>query len=77
LDAALEDGDLEHIVLAVKNVAEAHSNSNNATHETPLVWENLDQLLIEGRTPTLPEMALLLSQLGLKLSVTIKSDQAA
>jgi DNA-binding phage protein len=71
LDAVLEDDDLEHILLALKNVAEAHSNESDAD------WEDCYQLLAKGETPTLQAIALLLSKLGLKLSVTVKQEQAA
>lgn len=77
LDAVLEDGDLEHILLALKNVAEARSNLNNATNEPNSDWDNCYQSLIEEETPTLQSIAQLLGKLGFKLSVTIKQEQAA
>jgi len=77
LDAVLEDGDLEHILLALKNMAEARRNLIKAANGPDLDWEDCYQLLAQGETPTLQVIALLLSKLGLKLSVTVKQEQAA
>ncbi len=77
LDAVLEDGDLEHILLALKNVAEARKDLISAANELDLDWENCYQLLAQGETPTLQAIATLLNKLGLKLSVTVKREQAA
>lgn len=77
LDAVLEDGDLEHILLALKNVAEARRNSAAATDNSNPDWENCYQLLTQEEVPTLPAIATLLNQLGLKLSITVKPEQAA
>jgi len=77
LDAVLEDGDLEQILLALKNVAEARRNLIDAVNEPDLDWEHCYQLLAQGETPTLQAIATLLSKLGLKLSVTVKQEQAA
>lgn len=77
LDTVLEDGDLEHILLALKNVAEARRSLIDASIETDSDWENCYQLLAQGETPRLLTIAALLSELGLKLSVTVKQDQAA
>jgi DNA-binding phage protein len=78
LDAVLEDGDLEHILLALKNVAEARSSSTaypaNANSST---WESRYQTLASRKVPELPVIATLLGELGLKLSVTVSPDQAA
>lgn len=77
LDAVLEDGNLEEILLALKNVAEAHRNLTDTSNPTDSGWENCYQLLVQGKTPELPAIAALLSKFGLKLSVTIKPEQAA
>jgi DNA-binding phage protein len=79
LDAVLEDGDSEHILLALKNVAEARRSlitfpKDSTTNST---WESCYQELALGRIPEFPVIAALLSELGLKLSVTVKQDQAA
>ncbi|MBW4659890.1 MAG: transcriptional regulator [Drouetiella hepatica Uher 2000/2452] len=75
LDAVLEDGEFEPILLALKNVAEARRSLIDAANVAD--WENCYQLLAQGETLGLPAIALLLSQLGLKLSVTVKQEQVA
>jgi DNA-binding phage protein len=75
LDAVLEDGDLEPILLALKNVAEARRNSIDASDKTDPDWENCYQLLAQGETPGLLAIATLLNELGLRLSVTVKQEQ--
>lgn len=77
LDTVLEDGDLEHILLALKNVAEARRNLIDASNDSDFDWENFYQLLVQGETPGLVAIAALLNKLGLKLSVTVKQEQAA
>jgi DNA-binding phage protein len=75
LEVVLEDGDLKHILLALKNVAEARRGLADAQQATARS-ENCYQELTSGRVPELPAIASLLSEVGLKLSVTVK-DQAA
>jgi DNA-binding phage protein len=74
LDAVLEDGNLEHIVLALKNVAEARRIRVDNPNEPDPAWENCDQLLDQGKTPELLAILALLNELGLKLSVTAKEE---
>jgi len=77
LDAVLEDGDLEHILLALKNVAEAQRNLIDVVDGLDSDWEHCYQLLAQGETLTLQAISTLLNKLGLKLSVTVKQEQAA
>lgn len=77
LDAVLEDGSLDHILLALKNVAEAHRSLVDTANEASSDWENCYQSLAQGEMPGLLVIAKLLSGLGLKLSVTVKEEQAA
>jgi DNA-binding phage protein len=74
LDAVLEDGNLEHIVLALKNVAEARRSQVDSSNEPNPAWENCYRLLDQGKTPELLEIASLLNELGLKLSVTAEEE---
>jgi DNA-binding phage protein len=74
LAAVLEDGDLEHIVLALKNVAEARRSRVDNSNEPDPAWENCDRLLDQGKTPELRSVLALLNELGLKLSVTAKEE---
>jgi len=76
LDAVLEDGDREHIFLALKNVAEARKSLTGAVvagHD----WESSYKLIAQQETSGLLAIAMLLSELGLKLSVTVKQQEQA
>ncbi len=77
LDAVLEDGDFEHILLALKNVAEAQQNiaSNSKNNKLNLALNS--QLFPNQQPSELMTIAKLLNQLGLKLSVTVQEKQPA
>jgi len=78
LDAALEDGDLDYLLLALKNVAEARRTpTTNSVQSSNTEWDDCYQTLVQGETPSLWAIAQLLNQLGLKLSVTIQPDCVA
>jgi DNA-binding phage protein len=77
LDSIVEDGDLEHIVLALKNVAEARGSLVELSTRIGSNWENFHQLLARRELPELLTITELLSEVGLKLSVTVKEEQAA
>jgi DNA-binding phage protein len=74
LDVILEDGNLGHIVLALKNVAEARRIRVDNAKEPDPAWESCDRLLDQGKTPELLSVLALLNELGLKLSVTAKEE---
>ena len=77
LDAVLEDGDFDHILLALKNVAEAQQDvTNNSKNNTLNLDLNL-QLIPRQQYSELITIAKLLNQLGLKLSVTVREKQLA
>ena len=77
LDAVFEDGELEPMLLALKNVAEARRNAVSTPNESDANWEMCYQLLSQGEVPGLLLISKLLNSLGLKLSVTVKDEQAA
>jgi DNA-binding phage protein len=77
LDAVLEDGDSEHILLALKNVAEARRSLIDASNKPDTVWENCYQLLAQGEALGLLVLSALLKESVLKLSVTVKERQPA
>lgn len=77
LDAVLEDGDFEHILLALKNVAEARISPTVSGAQSDVGWETCYQLISQGKAPEFPLIAKLLNSLGLKLSVTVREEQAA
>ncbi len=79
LDAALEDGDMDYLLLALKNVAEAQQQTPTnglplAKPET-LITEQDYQTICQDEAPTLLKIHQFLGQLGLKLSVTLKTEQ--
>ncbi len=71
LDAVLEDGDSKHILLALKNVAEARRSLMVASSKPDFDWQNCYQLLAQGEAPGLLVLTALSRELGLKLSVTV------
>jgi DNA-binding phage protein len=77
LDAVIEDGDFEHILLALKNVAEAQQDITNNQKNNNLNLDINPQLLPKQQPSELMTIAKLLNQLGLKLSVTVKERQPA
>jgi DNA-binding phage protein len=77
LDAVLEDGELEPMLLALKNVAEARRSLASTPNESDASWEMCYQLLSQGEVPGILLISKLLNSLGLKLSVTVKDEQAA
>jgi DNA-binding phage protein len=77
LDAVIEDGDFEHILLALKNVAEAQQDITNNQKNNNLNLDINPQLLPKQQPSELMTIAKLLNQLGLKLSVTVQEKQPA
>jgi DNA-binding phage protein len=77
LDVVLADGDLEHILLALKNVAAARRNQIGASTDLDSTWEACYQSLEQGETPDFLLIVELLKELGVKLSVTVNAAQAA
>lgn len=73
LSAALEDGNMEVFLLALKDVAEALGGGfSKLSGKTRLNRENLYRMLSEKGNPELRSMGALLDALGLKLSVHVK-----
>lgn len=77
LDAVIEDGDFEHILLALKNVAEAQQDITNNSKNNNLNLDINPQLLPKQQPSEIMTIAKLLNQLGLKLSVTVQEKQPA
>jgi DNA-binding phage protein len=77
LDAVLEDGDFEHILLALKNVAEAQQNISSNSKNNKLNLALNSQPFPNQQSSELMTIAKLLNQLGLKLSVTVQERQTA
>ncbi|MBW4443169.1 MAG: hypothetical protein KME10_18405 [Plectolyngbya sp. WJT66-NPBG17] len=71
LDSVLEDGDPQHIRLALKNVAEARAGSTGL--EDTSKWQQCYELLEQGEMPGLLMLVELLEQLNLRLSIAQKT----
>ncbi|MBE9012966.1 transcriptional regulator [Pseudanabaenaceae cyanobacterium LEGE 13415] len=71
LDSVLEDGDPQHIRLALKNVAEARVQLTES--EEASKWQQCYELLNDGEMPELLMLVELLDQLNLRLSIAQKS----
>jgi len=73
LSAALEDGNMEVFLLALKDVADALGGGfSKLSRKTRLNRENLYRMLSERGNPELRSMGALLDALGLKLTVDVK-----
>lgn len=77
IDTVFEDGDFDHILLALKNVAEARKGLIETSSKVDADWENYYQSLVHGETPGLTAIAKLLSQFSLKLSMAVQQKRAA
>lgn len=70
LDAALEEGDLQSFLLALRDVAEAQGMSNTA-RAANLNRENLYRMLATNGNPQLSSLNALLHSLGLRLAIEV------
>lgn len=73
LDAALEDGDQEVFLLALRDVAEARGLSAVA-QDAQLNRENLYRMLSRQGNPQLSSLTALLRSMGLRLAVEVGAD---
>lgn len=77
LNAALEDGDREVFLLALRNVADARLGGMSKLSEaTGLNRESLYRMLSEQGNPELDSLSKLLHALGLKLAVEADENAA-
>jgi probable addiction module antidote protein len=70
LNAALEEGDPELFLLALRNVAEAHGGVAQLAEKAKLNRERLYKILSERGNPELKSLGALLHALGFRLAVT-------
>jgi len=70
LDAALEEGDPELFLLALRNVAEVQGGVAQLAEKTKLNRESLYKMLSERGNPELRSLDALLHALGFRLAVT-------
>ena len=71
LNAALEDGNQEVFLMALRDVAKAHGLTRLA-RETSLNRENMYRILSDEGNPQLSSLKVLLDSLGLRLAVEPK-----
>ncbi|MGG6266715.1 DNA-binding protein [Leptolyngbya sp. AN03gr2] len=71
LDSVLEDGDPQHIRLALKNVVEARAQATEV--EEAAKWQHCYESLEKGEMPDLLMLVELLNQLNMRLSIAQKS----
>ena len=72
LNAALEDGDPELFLLALRDVAEAQGGMTEIAGKSGLNRENLYRMLSEKGNPELASMTALLEALGFRIQIKMK-----
>lgn len=77
LDAALEEGDPELFLLALRNVAEAQGGLLKISRKTKLNRANLYRMLSRKGNPELFSLESLLQALGLRLAVEVRTSKRA
>ncbi len=76
LNAAMEDGDRELFLLALRNVAEALGGMTTLSRKSKLNRESLYRILSKNGNPEIRTILTLLHALGLKLSVEPQTRKA-
>ena len=76
LNAAIEEGSNELFLLALRNVAEAHG-MKKLSEDAQLNRESMYRMLSEQGNPQFTSLTAILRELGLKLSVEVKSPVPA
>lgn len=69
LNAALEDGDLEIFLLALRNVAEALGGLSQVAKKAKLNRENLYRMLSSSGNPEIASLTKILGCFGMRLAV--------
>ena len=77
LNAALEEGDKEMFLLALRNVAEAQGGIGRLAEKTSLNRESLYRMLSDRGNPELKSLDSLLHGLGLRLAIQVQDSAAA
>lgn len=73
LNAALEEGDEELFLVALKNVAEARGGMAKLSHLTKLSRPNLYRVLSKTGNPEIQTLTNILDIFGLRLAIEAKS----
>ena len=69
LNACLEDEDHSVLLMALRDVADAHGGIRKLSRDTRLNRESLYRMLSEAGNPSLDSLAAVLSAVGLRLAV--------
>ncbi len=72
LNAAMEEGDRELFLLALRNVAEAHGGMSAVSEKAKLNRESLYRMLSKKGNPEIKSILTLLNSMGLRLTVEPK-----
>jgi probable addiction module antidote protein len=75
LNSAIEDGDLDVLLLAVKNVIDARGGMSEIAKSAGVNRESLYRSLTEGGNPKINTLHKILHALGLKLAVEVENDE--
>lgn len=75
LNAAIEDGDKEVFLLAMRNVAEAHGGMTAVAKKAHMNRESLYRMLSKKGNPELKSVFNLLNVVGLKISIEPKKTR--
>lgn len=75
LNAAIEDGDKEVFLLAMRNVAEAHGGMSAVARKARINRESLYRMLSKKGNPELKSVLNLLHVIGLKISIEPKKTR--
>ncbi len=76
LNAAMEEGDRELFLLALRNVAEAHGGMAAVSAKAKMNRESMYRMLSKKGNPEIKSIMTLLQSMGLKLSVEPKVKTA-
>lgn len=77
LNAALEEGDQQGFMLALRNVTEAQGGIGKLAERTTLNRESLYRMLSERGNPELRSLDALLHGMGLRLAIEVENDRRA
>jgi len=72
LNASLDENDLNHFLLALRNVAEAHGGVSRFAKRAKLNRESLYRMLSRKGNPQLDSLTRLLDVMGFRLAVGLK-----
>lgn len=72
LNAAMEEGDRELFLLALRNVAEAHGGMAAISEKAKLNRESMYRMLSKKGNPEIKSILTLLHSMGLKMSIEPK-----